>query len=104
MNARLLALKAQAAALRSWADAIDQQVAEAETRAAEVEASAHTWLRATHIRAAKLPKAIRDRVAAGEYLECCSRCGCLRTSSPPWRFRDADELWSARKLPACSAH
>ena len=98
MNARLLALKAQAAALRSWADALDAQVAEAEAKAAleHVYESAKLALLA-------LPDDILARTATGEPLVRCSKGGCLRTSRAPWRFRAPNGQWSAAK-PACSAH
>lgn len=99
MTARLAALRAQAAALRAWADTLDAQVAEAEARAA----TEHVWKRsALKYQTLGLPPPLHKRPAGRlEYVERCTRCDCLRTSSAPWLFRGRDLVWSSRK-PPCS--
>ncbi|MEI9954508.1 MAG: hypothetical protein WDO74_37460 [Pseudomonadota bacterium] len=97
------ALLAQAAALRAWAAALEQQVADRETRAV----------------APKVPKRERQQwhdykpfvLTPGMLLalrpkrlsplaECCRHCGVVRTAGAPFRFWDGQ--WRSTK-PACKA-
>jgi hypothetical protein len=98
VTARLDAIRAQAAALRAWAGALDAQIAEAEQR----EAEQHAWEPAGKVARLTLPPKLRTRLALGQTrLERCSKCGCLRTSGAPWLFRDRLRVWSHRK-PTCT--
>jgi hypothetical protein len=94
VTTRLNALRAQASALRAWANAIDAQIEDAEAKAAQE----HTYASAPATGLA-LPEAIHARVRAGEQLQRCTKCNVLRTSQAPWRFRLQNGEWSTRKPP-----